>query len=461
MSNYHPLWTPPLPDELVKGAKAVEIAKSLAKKSEKESAFINAISSFYAESDSLNHRARTIRFEEAMASVANKYKDDNEATIFYALALTAAADPTDKTLVKQKKAGHILDSLYKKQPLHPGIVHYIIHAYDSPELASMGLTAARKYASVAPASAHALHMPSHIFTRMGLWDEAISSNMASVSSAQCYAKAAGIKGTWDEEMHGLDYLVYAHLQKGENQQAKQWLDYVKNIKQVQPANFKVAYALAAIPARYLLENHLWAEAARLQVNEANVAWKEFPWQRAMIHFTTLMGAANSNQLTLARVELDSLQKIHDVLLAMKDQYKAAQVMVQLQTGAAWLLLREGKEQDALDKMTAAAGLEDKTEKHPVTPAELMPARELLADMFMQIKRPREALDAYAQNLTRHAGRFNSLYGAAKAASAQNKFDEAEKYYRQLIAIAGNTNLQRPELKAAHDFIRQKTSIARK
>jgi hypothetical protein len=190
--------------------------------------------------------------------------DDNEATIFYALSLVAAADPSDKTYAKQKEAGNILNTLYVKSPNHPGVVHYIIHTFDTPELATLALPAAREYAAVAPSSAHALHMPSHIFTRLGLWDESVQSNLSSVASAKCYVEAAGIKGHWDEELHGLDYLVYSYLQNGDNAKAKQQVDYMKTVKEVYPANFKIAYAFSSIPARYALENKLWQQAADLQ-----------------------------------------------------------------------------------------------------------------------------------------------------------------------------------------------------
>ena len=257
MSNFHALWTPPSEPELKKGFKVIEIAKSIEQKSQREADYINAISSFYTDWDKLDHHTRCTRFEKSMENIYTKYPNDKEAAIFYALSMDAAADPTDKTFQKQKKAGSILESLYPDQPNHPGIIHYIIHTYDYPGLAELALPAARRYASVAPSSAHALHMPSHIFTRLGLWDEDIKSNLASVSSAQCYAKAAGINGHWDEELHGLDYLVYAYLQKGENDLAKEQLEYLKTINEIEPLDFKVAYALAAIPSRYLLENKMW------------------------------------------------------------------------------------------------------------------------------------------------------------------------------------------------------------
>ncbi|WP_431216098.1 hypothetical protein ACQ86N_16545 [Puia sp. P3] len=221
MSNFHPLWAPPTAAELKKGNDALSIARALARGPSRERDYIDAISGFYGDWDRLDHHTRCVRFEKAMEKLYAAYPGDREAPVLYALALTAAADPADKTLAKQRKAGAILTALYQQEPNHPGIVHYIIHTYDYPGLAELALPAARKYAAVAPSSAHALHMPSHIFTRLGLWDECIHSNQVSVASAKCYAEAAGIKGHWDEELHGLDYLVYAYLQKGDDRHAKE------------------------------------------------------------------------------------------------------------------------------------------------------------------------------------------------------------------------------------------------
>jgi hypothetical protein len=263
MSNFHSLWAPPSQDELLKGSRALEIARGLSP-NEKEKDYIDALGSFYHDYANKDHKERCLAYELAMEKLVKKYPEDKEATIFYALSLVTAADPADKTFTRQKKAGEILKSLYPGQPDHPGIVHYLIHSYDSPELAGFGLDAARKYASIAPSSAHALHMPSHIFTRLGFWDECISSNLVSVSSAKCYAEAIGLKGHWDEELHGLDYLVYAHLQNGNNDSAKKYHDYLNTITRVDPVNFKVAYAYAAIPARILLENRSWEKAAAME-----------------------------------------------------------------------------------------------------------------------------------------------------------------------------------------------------
>jgi tetratricopeptide (TPR) repeat protein len=452
MSNFHPLWAPPTEAELKKGASAVAIAQSMKGKSAKEADYINALAVFYKDAGKTDHRTRTRWFEEAMQVLHDKYPDDVEAAVFYALALNAAADPNDKTFAKQKQAGDILAALVEKKPDHPGVVHYIIHTYDSPELASLGLNAARKYASVAPASAHALHMPSHIFTRLGLWDECISSNLTSVSSAQCYAQSAGIKGHWDEELHGLDYLMYGYLQKGENDMAKKQLDYLQTIDVVSPTNFKVAYAFAAIPARYALENKDWQAAANVQPHNAKINWNDYPWQKAIIHFARLMGSAHTGNLGAANAELRDLNRLHEVLLAKQDAYYANQVKIQATAGEAWLRLKEGKKAEALKLMNLAAEMEDKTEKHPVTPGEVIPARELLADMYMHVNEPEKALAAYEEDLKRHKNRFNGLYGAAMAAQKSGDVAKAQSYFNQLLSFVNPSNNQRAEINAARQFL---------
>ncbi len=453
MSNYHPLWAPPTAAELEKGAKAVAIAKSISKKSKYESAYINAIAQFYDDRENVDHRTRAQRFQKSMEQLYTDFPNEKEAAIFYSLALTATADPTDKTFKNQKKAGEILNALYPGQPNHPGVVHYIIHTYDNPELAQFALPAARKYASVAPSSAHALHMPSHVFTRLGLWDECINSNIASVSSAQCYASAAGIKGHWDEELHGLDYLTYAYLQKGDNKRAKQQVDYLKSINEVQPFNFKVAYAFASIPSRYVLENRLWNEAANLQSHKANIPWTNFPWQKAIIHFTRLMGNVNIGKLDSAKSELRHLEEIHEGFVKQKDPYNINQLQIQLNAGKAWILFKEGQNEEAIRLMTMAADKEDATDKLPVTPGEIIPARELLGDMLLQMGKTGQALQAYEADLKKQLNRFNGLYGAARAAELSNNPDKAILYYQQLVTIAGPGSQDRPELEKARQYLR--------
>ena len=451
MSNFHPLWAPPSEAELIKGTQAIAIAESL-KTSKRETAYISAIASFYTGWDSLDHRSRCLNFEEAMEKIHENYPDDKEAAVLYALALCAAADPADKTFERQKKAGNLLKTLYPAEPDHPGIVHYIIHAYDYPELAREGLEAARKYAAIAPSSAHALHMPSHIFTRLGLWDECIQSNAASVHSARCYAQAAGIKGHWDEELHGLDYLVYAYLQKGDNDSAIHQWDYLKTISEVSPVNFKVAYAFAAIPSRVLFENRRWHEAAELKPVPANFPWQKFPWQEAIFHFTRLMGAVNINNISTAKEALNELYRIHDTLLNKREVYSANQVSIQIKTGEAWLALKAGSLNDAHKLMQLAADMEDKTEKHPVTPGEVIPAKELLGDMLLQMNKPGEALKAYEENLQKHPNRFNAVFGAAMAAKRSGNIQKAKTYFQQLVNVVGTTQTKRPEMKVARLFL---------
>jgi tetratricopeptide (TPR) repeat protein len=453
MCNYHALWTPPTQPELKKGSRAINIATSLEQKTERESAYINAIAMFYKDWDKVDHHTRSINFEKAMELIYKKYSDDKEAAIFYALALDAAADPTDKSYANQRKAGAILNAIYPDEPNHPGIVHYIIHTYDYPELAEMALPAARKYASIAPASAHAQHMPSHIFTRLGLWDECIQANLISTASAKCYAENAGMKGHWDEELHAMDYLVYAYLQKSAVDSAKEQCDYLKTINEVYPEDFKVAYAFAAIPSRYLLENKMWKDAAHLETHPLDFPWQKFPWQEAIIHFTRLLGSVHIGNIDSAESELKKLQSIHDILATEKDMYKATQVQIQITASEAWILFKEGKNDKALELMNNAAAMEDATEKHPVTPGEVIPARELLGDMLMQMNHPAKALEAYQEDLKTHPNRFNGLYGAAVAAEKSGDMVKTRSYYQQLSNIS-STNSTKPELVAARLFIKK-------
>lgn len=452
MSNYHPLWAPPTQAELEKGAKAIAVAKSLNKKLKIETEFIDAIALFYQNWNITDHRTRSQDYSNAIGKIYVTNPDNKEAAIFYSLALTATADPADKSFSNQKKAGRILNTLYTDGSDHPGIVHYIIHTFDYPELAALALPAARKYASIAPSSAHAQHMPSHIFTRLGLWDECINSNLVAAASAKCYAESAGMKGHWDEELHTLDYLVYAYLQKGENNLAKKQWDYLSTIYEVQPVNFKVLYAFAAIPSRYVLENKMWNEAASLKIHPANFPWEKFPWQKAIINFTRLLGYVHIGKIDSAKAELKNLNRIYEILVEQKDLYKANQVQIQINTAGAWILLKEGKNNEALKQMQHAAEMEDKTEKHPVTPGEVLPAMELLADMLLMLNKPADALNAYEVNLKKHPNRFNALYGAALASEKINNAEKAKYYYRQLIAIANSTNATRPELEAARLFL---------
>jgi tetratricopeptide (TPR) repeat protein len=456
MSNFHQVWpSPPTPEEIEKGGKAILIAQSLVQESGREKDYIDAMALFYKDWRLPDHCTRSRSFAEAMGSVYEKYPDDREAGIFYALSLDGSANPSDKSYVNQRKAGKILEALYPDEPGHPGVVHYIIHSYDYPELASLALPAARKYASIAPASAHAQHMPSHVFTRLGLWDECIQSNLVSIDAAKCYAEGAGINGHWDEELHGMDYLVYAYLQTGQNKLAKQQYDYLESIKDVYPVNFKVAYAFAAIPSRYLLENKMWTEAAGLQIHPSDFPWQDFPWQEAIFHYARLLGSVHMGSTDKARTELQVLNNKREALIRLKDDYKANQVMIQVKTGEAWILYKEGKKEAGLALMEQAAKLEDMTERSPVTPGEVLPANELLADMLMSMGRPAEALEYYEAALKTHPNRFNGLYGAGLACEKSGNPGSAKLFYGQLISQSDSSDFERLELEKARQFIREK------
>jgi hypothetical protein len=453
MCNFHPLWNPPNEAELEKGAKAIAIATAINKKSDRESGYINAIGLFYKSWNKTNYHTRCIYFEKAMERLHIKYPEDNEAAIFYALALDASAELTDKTYTNQKKAGAILNALYLVEPDHPGIIHYIIHTYDYPGLAQLALPAAKEYAAIAPSSAHALHMPSHIFVRLGLWDECIKSNLVSVASAKCYGEQSGIKGHWDEELHGMDYLVYAYLQKAENNLAEDQVKYLNSFGEVYPVNFKVAYAFAAIPSRYLLENKKWAEAAALQIHPRNFPWNQFPWQEAIIHFTRLLGAAHSGNIDYAKSELIKLVQLRDTLEKQRDIYKSKEVEVQIKTGEAWIQFESANKASALNTMYLAADMEDSVDKHPVTPGEVVPARELLGDMLLQTNQNKKALLAYETVLQKSPNRFNDLYGAGIAAEKLPEKQKALFYFKKLLTIADTSNSNRTEIAIARSFLK--------
>jgi tetratricopeptide (TPR) repeat protein len=455
MCNFHELWLQKDPKALEKGSRILAAAGRLST-TEREKDYLDAIGVYYQDWDLIDHQTRVKLYEQKMEALHNKYPQDAEAAIFYALALTAAADPTDKSYEKQKRSGKILESIFPDQPDHPGIAHYIIHNYDTPELAEFALPTARRYAKIAPSSAHAQHMPSHIFTRLGLWEESISSNLQSTESALCYSQAIHPSGHWDEELHGMDYLVYAYLQIGANQKANDQLNYLRTFKEVFPENFKVAYAAAAIPSRIALENKDWVEASRLTCPEIGIDWKAFPWQRGIVHFTRALGLIHTDQVNAAREELLVLDSLHHFLLDKGETYQAGQLLIQRNIIQAWLYFSTGQRIEALALMQESAELEYGTGKHAVTPGEVLPAGELLGDMTLALNQPRQALEYYERDLTMHPNRFNDLYGAAMAAKASGDPQKARLYFETLLDISKNGDGLRPELLQATAYIRKKS-----
>ena len=456
MSIYHDLWAPPSEKDLKKGLQLLKITESLPK-SEIAAQYIDAISVFYNDSETKDHHTRELLYEKKMEALYNTNKDDAEATVFYALALTSSADPNDKTYKNQKKAGALLEKLFNEKPNHPGIAHYIIHSYDYPELAQMGLNTARRYAEIAPASAHAQHMPSHIFTRLGLWDESINTNINSASSAICYAESVNPEASWTQEIHAVDYLVYAYLQMGDNKNALEQLEGMQTVKTVFPKDdFASAYALTAIPVRVVLENKNWKEVANLELPKTDFTWENFSWEKAILHFGRSLGYSHIGNIESAEQELQILKGLHQNLLDSKDNftktYKANQVQIQIYEAQAWIHLAQGNKSDALSLMKLAAKMESETSKHPVTPGEVLPADELLGDMLLALNKPAEALAAYEVNLIGHPNRFNGIYGAAIAAKQAGDQEKATLYFEQLIELTKNSNSDRSELAEAHTYL---------
>jgi len=461
MSHWYPLWFPPPAPALKAGAEAAAKAEAIGAKDEREHDYIAAIAAFYRDSEKLDHRTRALAYESAMARLHQQFPDDREAAIFYALALDATALPTDKSLANQRKAAAILEPIFAEQPNHPGIAHYLIHSDDSPALAEAGLRAARRYAEIAPSVPHALHMPSHIFTRLGYWQESIDTNLRSAEAGQVYAKEVFGQGVgWDQSLHAMDYLAYAYLQLGEDRKARAVVDEIMAFKKVTPDTLAVAYAMAAVPARYAVERRNWAEAAKLELPPATVAWDKFPWTAAMINFARALGKAHTQDLTGAKAEIDKLAATRDTLKA-KDKYWSDQVEAQRRAAVAILAQAEGRYDEAIRELRAAADLEDSMDKHPVTPGGIAPLRELLGDLLLDLRQPAAALTDYERLLTSTPNRLRTLYGAAKSADAAGDRAKAKQYFQRLADLGSKADAPRPELKEATAYIRDDAATTKR
>jgi hypothetical protein len=437
MTYYHPIWAAPTATELQKGSEAIAKARATGKPTEREQAFIDALTVFYKDSDKVDHHTRAVAYSTAMKEVAAKYPNDDEAQIFYALALRGTADPKDKTYAIQKQSAAILNQVLKKEPEHPGIAHYLIHDYDYPGLAELALPAARIYSKIAPSAPHALHMPSHIFTRLGLWQESIDSNSASEKAAVEHAQMIHPGSGSFDGLHAMDYLIYAYLQTGRDAEAKAVIDRMSAIPKIDQATFAAAYALAAIPARYEIERTRWKEASSLETPASWFPWKNFPWAEAITYFARGIGAARSGDVEGAKTDLAKLDELHQASTNLKDNYDwATQVEIQEKSVAAWIALEEKKDDEALQLMTTAAELDDANDKNPVTPGSIIPARELLGDMLIEVNQPANALVAYEKSLITAPNRYHALNGAAKAAELSGDQKKAELYSAKLKELCG-------------------------
>jgi tetratricopeptide (TPR) repeat protein len=437
MSFFHIVWGPPTPDEFAAGRAAAERAAALSPGSDRERDWIAAIGAFYA-GEGLSHQARTIAFEQAMAGVAARNPGDSEAQIFHALAILGVAynSPPDKTYARQKQAAEILNRQLEAQPEHPGIAHYLIHSFDFPETAALALNAAYAYAKIAPSAPHALHMPSHIFTRLGMWRESIQSNLASAASAQAWIAKTHPGAAAYEALHAKDYLEYAYLQIGQDALARKVADDIAATETFNTPTFSAGFALSAIPARYALERHTWKEAAALTVRPATFPWDKYPYAEANVHFARAVGAARTGDVATARQALARLAEIKTSLEGQKGFDWATQVEILRRAAAGWLARAEKKNDEALGLLRSAADLEDSTDKHPVTPGSLLPAREQLADLLLELKRPADALAEYEASLRVAPGRFNSYRGAALAAAKAGDRDKAREMQDRLSALCG-------------------------
>ena len=421
------------------GLAAIDKAKAAGAKTERERDYIEALAVMYVDYDKSPQQARVQSYLKKMEALAAKYPDDDEAQIFYAITLNVAASPADKTYANQLKGAAILEPIWQRQPQHPGVAHYLIHLYDYPPIAAKGLPAALRYSRIAPNAPHAQHMPSHIFTRVGYWKESVAANLASVQAA----RSGNDRG---EQLHGQDYLVYAYLQLGNDDAARAIVDQVKSAPS-DPDSFGGAFSQAAAPARYMVERGDWKGAAHLEVKPS-----KFPQVVAITHFARALGAARSGDTAAAKADLAKLVQIRDGLSEAKNDYWATQADVQQQVAGAWTLYADGKYDDALKAMAAAADAEDKTEKAPVTPGPLAPARELYGFMLLDRGMAKEALAAFEATMAKEPNRFNGYVGAAKAAEAAGDTAKARALYEKLVALAAGSDSERPTLAAARAFV---------
>jgi tetratricopeptide (TPR) repeat protein len=448
MSHYRQLWDPPTPFDLQAGSAAVEKANAAGAKTQRERDYIAAMEIFYQDSDKRTHAARALDYEKFMGQLHERYPQDVEAAIFYALAVRANAPIDDKTYANQKKASAILEKLFAEYPAHPGLAHYIIHCDDYPALAPLALEAARRYAKIAPDAPHALHMPSHIFTRLGLWQESIDSNLASAAAA----KKNGLVG---DELHAMDYLVYAYLQKGQDREA---LDVSNAMPKPQPtdaAYYPSLYATAIIPSRLAIERHRWSDAAALTLPAGTFPGGRYSSAEANLCFAQAIGAARMGNLKAALDGLLRMTSLRDRLRENHDHYSAEQVDIQRESVSAWITFAEGKKEEALSQMRAAADHDDSVDKLPVTPGSVVPARELLGEMLLEAKQPAAALKAFETALRSAPERFNSLYGAAHAAQLAGDPQKASAYYAKLFANCPRPTTDLPELREARLFLNRK------
>jgi hypothetical protein len=431
---------------LTRGAEAVARASALPARTQRERGFIAASAALYRDAESTPNAARLQAYADTMARLHREFPKDVEVSIYYALSQLATAPKTDTTFAQQKRAIALLDPLFARYPNHPGLAHYVIHATDSPRLAHLGLNAARRYAQIAPAAPHAQHMPSHIFVRLGLWNETIASNWRSYRAGSSYAKAMGISGA-PEELHALDYAVYAYLQRGQDSAARQALVEGSRVSTSSRA-LVASYNRTAMAARIPLERGDWAQAAELRAPGDSLA----PIAAALVHFTRAIGSARSGHPAEAGPEIAALDSIGAALEAQSEPYWSRIVRIKRDAAESWLRLASGDTAGALTMARAAADSEEVTDKHPVTPAELLPARELEGDMLLIAHRYGEARAAYRATLARERNRARSLFGLGRSAELAGDHAAAASDYREFLRLMAKADRDRTDVATAKAFL---------
>ncbi|PYN01830.1 MAG: hypothetical protein DME07_12350 [Candidatus Rokuibacteriota bacterium] len=416
---------------------AIEQGRRIGAKTERERDYIEAGAAYYQDWAKQPERARQQSRAKAFETLAARYPADDEAQIFYALYLSGTQSLADKSYASYLKAAEILEKQFAKHPDHPGVAHYLIHSYDAAPIAQKGLPAARRYADIAPAAPHALHMPSHIFTRVGAWADSAATNQRSAMAAK------GDKDA-DSELHAMDYMAYAYLQLARDSDARRVAEEAAQVSGA--SRFAGPYALAAMPARYAVERGDWSQAAKVSPVPSS-----FPFVAALSHFARGLGAARSGDPAMAETEILELARLREALRNAKSDYWAGEVEVSRLAVAAWTAFAQGKQDEALGLMRSAADTEDKSEKHIVTPGRIAPARELLGEMLLELKRPADALKEFEASQTREPDRFRGLYGAAQAAAQSGDIAKAKRFFARLVDIAGQGG-PRPELVEARKFL---------
>jgi len=445
----NPLVPPFPPANLKAGWEAIQQGKAAKTQTPREAEYLAAIEVFYTDYDKIDQKVRAERYEQAMQRLHEHYPEDAEAAIFYALALNGAVDFDDKNYTKQLKAAAILNEEAKKQPNHPGIAHYLIHSYDFAPLAAMCVSTAQLYDKIAAAAPHALHMPSHIYSMLGMWEDSVRSNLASKAVADEYAAKNFPDQTHPSVPHLLDFLAYAYLQTARDRDAQQVVDSLPALKRFLVAQLTIDTALAAIPARFALDRGRWNEAARLSVRDS-----QFPAAQSISYFARALGAARSGNIAAARAEITHLDEIEAKLIAAKNDYWAGQTRIQKQAAAAWLMFAEGQRDKALAAMRQAADLDDASEKNVAMENKLVPIRALLGELYLAGGRNKEALVEFESSDKVMPNRFRIMAGAAKAARESGSVEAAKRYYRMLTVLAVGGDGDRPEISEARTYLAQ-------